>query len=78
MNAVSEKGWYALKLASIAISRNQGALEQLSQKLSLHYDDSEMAEIWRQARMVLKELDQYWLEEELYHILVMNSQDSAA
>ncbi|MBD2742999.1 hypothetical protein [Coleofasciculus sp. FACHB-1120] len=77
MSAVSQNGWDSWRMASIAIARNARALEQLSEKLTSKYTDSEMAGIWRQARLVLAEEDECWLEEELYRILIQDSQLAA-
>lgn len=78
MSAVSRIEWHGLILASIAITKNSCALQMLVQKLTSQYTDSEMAEVWRQARMGLTDVDQCWLENELYRLFVQNSQDTAA
>ncbi|MBD1832034.1 hypothetical protein H6F61_04865 [Cyanobacteria bacterium FACHB-472] len=77
MSAVSENEWLVWRLASVAIAKNAIALEQLSNELISQYTDSELAGIWRQARLVLTEEDECWLEDELYRILVQNSQVAA-
>lgn len=78
MNRVSEKRWNVLRLAACAIAQNSATLEQLSGKLAENYTDSEIAGIWRQARLVLVKEDQCWLEDELYEIFERNSQHNAA
>ena len=77
MDEVSEKEWNVLRLASVAIARNSMALEQLSESLTKQYTDSEIASIWRRARIVLTEEDKCWLENELYCILLQASEATA-
>ncbi len=77
MSAVSEKRWYSLRLASIAIALDGRALAELSKKLTKQHTDSEIAQIWREARILLTEEDNCWLEDELYRLLVQDSEAAA-
>ncbi|MBD1921918.1 hypothetical protein H6F77_12560 [Microcoleus sp. FACHB-831] len=77
MSAVSQNRWYSLRLASIAIALDGRALADLSQKLTKQHTDSEIAQIWREARILLTEEDNCWLEEEMYHLLVQDSEAAA-
>ena len=78
MSVVSEKKWFILRLAACAIAQNIVTLEQLSENLNQNYTDSEIAGIWRQARLILVKEDQYWLEEALFMIFENNSEHNAA
>ncbi len=74
MSEVFQSRWYALRLASIAIARNGTDLDRLLENLTLQSTDSEIAGVWRQARIVLREGDNRWLETELHRILVQNQE----
>lgn len=74
MSAVSHSRWYVLRLAAIAIARNDKALDRLLETLTSQYTDSEIAGVWRQARIALREGDKCWLEKELQRILVQKQE----
>ena len=78
MRAIPNNQWYALRLASVAIARNPLALERLAQDLTTQFNDSQMASIWREARIGLLDEDNDWLEEELYRVLAPQSSSQAA
>ncbi len=56
------KGWAAIRLISAICNKNTEALSKLSEALTTYYEQKEIAEIWRRAKLLLTPEDICWLE----------------
>jgi hypothetical protein len=62
VKANDDKGWAAIRLIAAICNKNTEALLRLSEALTTHYEQKEISEIWRRAKLLLTTEDTIWLK----------------
>ncbi|MFN6460829.1 MAG: hypothetical protein RMZ41_003150 [Nostoc sp. DedVER02] len=62
MEINDSKGWATIRLISAICNKNPERLSKLSEALTTCYEQKEISEIWRRAKLLLTIEDICWLE----------------